>query len=303
MQMREASVGLEHQLSPVVAVSARYVRKSLVRAVEDTGSLDAAGNEIYIIANPGEGLTELAWVNPNVNQPKPKRDYDSVEFRVVKNMSSNYYLSASYLWSRLYGNYSGLSQSDENGRTSPNVGRAFDYPIMSFDQHADPVFGPLGTDRPHQFKAQFIYQFNFGMSVGADTYAASGIPRTRELAYTTSSAFPIQYLGRGSDGRLDMYSYTNLQVQQEFKLGGAKRMQVGLNVTNLFNEENPINYHFTENASGTAINFDEGAFYAKQTADFATLKAAQGVPTDPRFLRDSSWQAPISARVSVKFIF
>ena len=65
------------------------------------------------------------------------RDYDSVEFAFDKRMSNNWYLRASYTWSRLYGNYSGLSQSDENGRTSPNVGRLFDYPLMMFQDGGD----------------------------------------------------------------------------------------------------------------------------------------------------------------------
>ena len=55
MRQQEATVGLDHQLSDVVAVGVHYVHKQIDRAIEDTGSLDAAGNEIYIIANPGEG--------------------------------------------------------------------------------------------------------------------------------------------------------------------------------------------------------------------------------------------------------
>jgi outer membrane receptor for Fe3+-dicitrate len=152
-------------------------------------------------------------------------------------------------------------------------------------------------------KAQFVYQTNFGTTFGVNTYLASGIPRTRELAYTTSSAFPIQYLGRNSDGRLDMYSQTDLQVAQDFSLGGAKKIQVLLNVLNLFNQQGATNYFATENASGTAINFDESLFYAKRTPTFSSMKAAQGVPTDPRFLLDSGWQTPIAARIGVKFLF
>ena len=51
---------------------------------------------------------------------------------------------------------------------------------------------------------------------------------------------------------------------------------------NLFNEANPINYFADrERVGGTAINFDETAYYAKQTPDFATMKAAQGVADRP----------------------
>ncbi len=303
MKSQEASFGLEHQLSPVIAVSARYVRKWLDRAVEDTGSLDAAGNEVYIIANPGFGLTELAFVNPNVALPKAKRQYDAVELALTKNLSNHTFLRASYLWSRLWGNYSGLSQSDENGRTSPNVGRAFDYPLMSFDQNAQPVYGRLGTDRPHQVKVQAIYQPTSGLTLGVYQNVSSGIPRTRELAWNPSSQYPLQYLGRASDGRLATYTQTDLLVQQQFTLKGNKAIQVSLNVLNLFNQKNPVNYFATENAQGTSINFDERAFYLGQTPDFQTLKAQQKVPTDPRFLQNNAWQTPLNARIGVKFLF
>ncbi len=185
MKSQEFSAGFEHQLSPVMALSARYVHKWVTTAIEDIGTVDAEGNELYIIGNPGMGITSLAWSDPLTNLPKAKRDYDSVEFAFTKNFSNNWYLRGSYLWSRLYGNYSGLSQSDENGRTSPNVGRLFDYPIMMFDKTGQPAYGPLGTDRPNQFKAQFIYQFGFGTSVGLNEYVASGIPRTqRDLRHS-----------------------------------------------------------------------------------------------------------------------
>ena len=108
--------------------------------------------------------------------PKPKRKYDSVEFSLNKRMANRWQGRFSYMWSRLYGNHTGLSQGDENGRTSPNVGRSYDYPIMMFDGTGQPVYGLLPTDRTHQLKAQLVYDFTFGLSAGANWYGASGIP-------------------------------------------------------------------------------------------------------------------------------
>ena len=65
--------------------------------------------------------------------PKAVRDYDAMELTIDKRLSDRWSARASYTLSRLYGNYPGLSQTDENGRTSPNVGRSFDYPLMAFD--------------------------------------------------------------------------------------------------------------------------------------------------------------------------
>ncbi len=183
--------------------------------------------------------------------PKAVRDYDAVEFALNKRMASNWSGRVSYMWSRLYGNYSGLAQSDENGRNSPNVGRLFDYPLMSFDQAGNSVLGHLPTDRPHQFKAQLIYDFNFGLTTGANWFAASGIPKTREAAFIAPNNFPVQYLGRNSDGRTPFYNQLDLYLQQEIKFGDRYRMVLSANVFNLFDQEIATNYFQTDAPGGS----------------------------------------------------
>ncbi|MEO8680980.1 MAG: TonB-dependent receptor [Vicinamibacterales bacterium] len=307
MRQQEMTFALDHQLNEVMALSARYVHKQVDRAIEDTGSLDAQGNEIYVIANPGEGLTALAFTNPNVALPTAKRDYDSVEFAFEKRLRANWYLRTSYAWSRLYGNYSGLSQSDEpnasgTGRTSPNVGRLFDYPLMMFQDGGQAAYGPLATDRPHQFKAQFIYQFPMGTSVGANEYVASGLPVSRELGIYPTSNLPVQYLGRGSDGRTPMYSQTDLFVQHAFKMGGGRSLQVSFNVLNLFNQDTAVSKYSTYQKTNGVTPTSEAAFYTgKET--LAQDIVSQNVVKDPRFLMDNQFQAPLAARFGVKFLF
>ena len=298
MKQQEATAGVEHQLNDVVAVSARYVHKQVDRAIEDTGSLDPQGNEIYIIANPGEGLA--AFAHPGVPYPKAVRDYDSVEFAAEKRLANNWYIRTSYLWSRLYGNYSGLSQSDENGRTSPNVGRLFDYPLMMFQDGGEQAFGLLPTDRPHQFKTQFIYAFPFGTSLGINQYVASGLPVTREIGIYPPNTLPVQYLGRASDGRTPMFSQTDMQIQHEFRIGD-KRLALSLNVLNLFNQDTAVGRFSTYQYAGGVIP-DEDAFY-NGAETLAQLIASQGVPQDTRFLMDNQFQNPIQARFGVKFVF
>jgi hypothetical protein len=307
MKQQEFTFSLDHQLNDVMALSARYVHKQIDRAIEDTGSLDATGNEIYVIANPGEGLTALAYTNPNIALPKAKRDYDSVEFAFEKRLRQNWYLRASYAWSRLYGNYSGLSQSDEpnaagTGRTSPNVGRAFDYPMMMFQDGGQAAYGPLATDRPNQAKAQFIYQFNFGTSIGANQYVASGLPVSREIGIYPSSNLPVQYLGRGSDGRTPMYSQTDMFVQHAFKMAGGRSLQVSLNVLNLFNQDTAVGKYSTYQKVNGVNPVSEAAFYTgKET--LAQDIISQNIVKDPRFLMDNVFQLPLAARFGVKFLF
>jgi Carboxypeptidase regulatory-like domain/TonB dependent receptor-like, beta-barrel len=301
MKSQEATLGLDHELNATMAVGVHYVHKQLDRTVEDTGFLTPAGDEGYVIANPSEGLTALAFTNPDIAMPKPKRKYDSVEFFVDKRFAESWSLRASYLWSRLYGNYTGLTQSDENGRTSPNVGRSYDYPAMMFDEHGQPVYGHLPTDRPHQVKVQGIYQFNFGTAVGLNEYVSSGLPVSRELGILPTSNYPMQYLGRGSDGRTDVYSQTDLFVQHEIKIGASKRLQFQANIINLFNQSAAVS-KFSTYQKTDGITFDEVDLYSG-LLNFDQLIAAQGVAKDPRFLLPDRYQAPIQARFGVKFLF
>jgi hypothetical protein len=305
MRQQEATAGIEHQLNDVMSLSVRYVHKQIDRAIEDTqtATLDADGNEIYIIANPGEGLAEFGFRADDIQVriPKPQRDYDSVEFAVEKRFAANWYLRSSYLWSRLFGNYSGLTQSDEDGRTSPNVGRLYDYPMMMFQDGGIPVFGPLATDRPHQFKTQFIYQLPMGTSVGVNQYVASGLPVSRELGVIAGNNLPVQYLGRGSDGRTDTYSQTDFLVQHSFRFMGSRSLQVSLNVLNLFNQTTPVGKYSTYHKTN-GPNPDDHAFYLGQQK-LADLIVSQNIARDPRFLMNDRFQTPIQARFGVKFLF
>src|SRR5439155_15486889 len=117
---REFTVSLDHQLSARVTAGLRYTRKDLLRALEDISVLDAAGNELLFRDNPGYGRTRsdpqhiFDLKTPNGQEflfPKAVRRYDGVEFRIQGQMRS-LQLLASYTWSRLFGNYAGLSNSD-----------------------------------------------------------------------------------------------------------------------------------------------------------------------------------------------
>jgi hypothetical protein len=298
MRSQELAFGLEHQLNNVMALSARYIHKQVDRAIEDTGSRDPVTfSETYIIANPGEGLTKLAF--QGVDLPKPKREYDGFELALDKRFADNWSFRGSYLISRDYGNYPGLSESDENGRSDPNVGRLYDYPLIMFKADGTPSYGPLPTDRTHQFKMLGLYRFNFGTAVGVNQYIQSGIPITPEVAVLPNNNYPVQWLGRGGGGRMDWYTQTDLYVQHEFGIGGSRKIQLNFNVLNLFDQRSVQNTFITR-LNGSGIIFNEAAFYAGQV-NFDQL--ISGRVADPRFMQPNGYQAPLQARFGVKFIF
>ena len=299
MRTEELTVGVEHQLTARLAVSARFVHKQIDKAVEDIGSVDTAGNPVYVIGNPGYGHATEAFAG--VAYPKAVRDYDAVELVARRRLERNWALTASYVWSRLHGNYSGLSQSDENGRTDPNVGITFDDALGLFDDDGQVIDGPLATDRPHQAKAQVVYTAPFGVNVGVFQMVASGLPVTRFVQETQALA-PVFYAGRASDGRTQALSQTDVSVQYVHPLGGRTRLTVGLNVLNVFNQAAGISRFSRETAQGATVDVDQADYYAGR-ADVAAAMAAQQTGRDPRFLQYEFFQAPIKARLSVRFSF
>ena len=300
MRSQEAVVGLEHQWKPNLLLTARYVHKQLDRAVDDIGALDADGNEVYTIGNPGFGVAEYAY--PGVRLPKAAREYDAIELGARRPMTRGWTFTLSYLWSRLYGNYSGLSQSDEDGRVSPNIGRGYDNAFVMFDEKARPVLGPLATDRPHQFKGLVIYETPFRLSAGVFQFVGSGIPVTREVAVVPAGYFPVMYRGRLSDGRTPMLSQTDIYLQQELAVWRGTRVAVGLSVTNLFNQAAVMSAFPRETEQGYAIEVSEDDFFAGRF-DVKQSMAAQGISTDARFLMPYAYQAPRTARVMLRWIF
>jgi hypothetical protein len=202
--------------------------------------------------------------------PKAIRDYDGVEFRLVKKNVEKWGGQLSYTWSRLHGNYAGLADTaytDGNGgRHEPNNGRAFDLPNMLFDGKGNKVNGPLATDRPNVFSAFGYYKlkwWNQETLIGLSQSYAQGTPESTCLG-TVDSASGCQYIaGLGnwvnfhqdpttadivqdsiSKGkRASVLSSTDLNLTHEVKVSKAhENMRLGfnLNCSNCLNQRAAI---------------------------------------------------------------
>jgi outer membrane receptor protein involved in Fe transport len=243
MLSREFVVASEHRLWNNFVVSGRYTRKRLVRGIEDIGVLDAQENEVYTIGNPGFGLTDSTkYTAPNGQPltPKAKRNYDGLEFRFDQRFSEGYLrnlnLFASYTYSRLYGNWAGLANSDEAGRSQPNVSRAFDLTPANFDAKGHNVYGLLATDRPHVLKLFPSYRVNWRKGGSTDfsfsQFVASGTP----LSSTVTIIVPVFFNGRGDLGRTPTYTQSDVLLAHTFNLSERVKAKFSANVLNLFNQ-------------------------------------------------------------------
>ena len=236
-QQEEYQIGADYQLTTTSTVSARYVNKSVMHAIEDMGFFYCFSEtecvEGYNIGNPGEGVGGIDPTGPVPAQPKAKRDYQAIELSWNRRFADHWSARVGYTYSELTGNYPGLASSDEFGRTSPNTNRLFDYVHNSFDQNGKAVYGKLNTDRPHQIDAQFIYEFGWGTSVGVNQYYGSGTPISTQVNY---NAVPFFAYGRGDAGRTDSLTRTDLLISHPFKIGNFG-LELSLNVLNLFDEK------------------------------------------------------------------
>lgn len=272
-EQREFTVTSTHQFASNMVFSARYTRKRLMRAVEDIGVLDANDNEVYITGNPGFGLRDRTLntlsgqkINLKADQylvPRAKRQYDGLELRLDGRLSNGFARGlsyfASYTYSRLYGNYAGLANSDENGRSDPGASRAFDLPYGNFDSKGNNVYGLLGTDRPHSFTffGNYDYTWKGGLTnFSLSQVAYSGTPLTSEATVTV----PVFFNGRGDLGRSDVFTQTDLLISHTINLTERVKVKLDMNVQNLFNQAAVLNVRSRLNRNGNAVISDQQFF-------------------------------------------
>ena len=312
MSTHEYVAGANVEISHSLAFESRYARKRLDWTIEDM-SLDDGQ---YYIGNPGSAYSQLlhralpsaaaSESNPALalggvcvtcpNLPKAIRDYDGLEFRLVKRSSAKWFGQVQYTYSRLYGNYAGLNNTyylDGNGgRHEPNNGRAFDLPQMLFDGQGHAIGGPLPTDRPNVFSGVGYYRIKwFGMEtmIGANQSFAQGAPQSTCIGTVDSTSSCMFIAGQGNwinfhqdaatgdiiqdsitkGKRTPWLTQSDLSVTHELKVSKsneALRLGVTLNVFNAFNQRAPItlynapiavNTYVTPTAaSGSALGWD-----------------------------------------------
>ena len=319
----EFTVGAERELNKHFLLSGRYTHKQVDRAVEDIGFSSPSGSEAFIIGNPGRGLAADVANDFGFIPLEAERKFDAVEVRLDKSSSKNYYFNASYTWSRLFGNYSGLASSDEDGRTSPNVNRNFDLPIVGFTALGQQDNGLLPTDRPHSFKFFGGYSLNWrdrfdyarGNTTDFSVFTTiqSGTPLT-----TRFNMFNIDNVilnGRGDLGRTEAFTQTDFAIHHRYRFGSNERLSLvfDLDILNLFNESNVLTIF--DNISSNNIEPDdvglsantpqaEAQFQRQNTRDaINALFTAEPSLKDPRFGIANSFQAPRTIRFGVRFLF
>ncbi|HXU30520.1 MAG TPA: TonB-dependent receptor [Thermoanaerobaculia bacterium] len=283
--LTEVLLGGEREVMPDVAVGAKFIFRKYDRVIED---FLCADDGTYCIGNPGEGIFKQVFTldySRTLPAPKPKREYKGVQLDVTKRFSKNWQALASYLYSKLDGNFDGEYAPFTNVGADPNISAAYDY-FDFFTNGSDLTRitnnGPLSNERRHQFKVSGIYLTPWKLQVGASAYYRSGTPLTRYGYSDAYGRYEFFLTPRGGEGRGPASYEADLHFGYPVKAGPAT-INLLLDVFNALNAQKPI--------------------LLDQRWGFQESDNALPTPTNPGYGRPVLRTAPTSFRVGLRVSF
>ena len=246
------------------------------------------GSTLWPIGNPGESLTIWGdskmgcatdgWITIDTSKDgyrkggsgqvigysSPERVYKAVEFQIDRAWDDKWAFNASYLWSKLDGNFEGPVNSDTNYGDTGMV-QHFDHPAVN------ERYGRLFNDFRHQFKLRGAYALDEQWSFGTNLRAQSGGPITAfgvvwpddSLAagsFATEGSGGgsgwlcvdkcsgpynqrvLEYSPRGAFGDLPWTWNVDANVTWRLPVDGID-LSARLSVFNLFNNQTVVNVH------------------------------------------------------------
>ena len=318
-------------------VGVDYVRRRLKEALEDV-AIDAAvlaycdANKVagcgdvftdfhqYVLANPGSdinvrldgdcsiaGQCDVATLKAaDLGYPKAVRKYDAVQLTVDKAFNGFYGFNASYVWTKLRGNFEGAVKSDNN-QTDAGLTQDFDQPGL-----VDGSDGELANGRRHTFKiyghvkpvewldigvnarlesprkfsciGNYFDEDNFAAAYGSVSYYCT-IPTLGDTAVQNSAGGTSYLVNRGEGLKSDWLKNVDLGVALDLStfsesLGsGFGNSQIRVDVFNVFNFKSKLDRQ----------EFGDRANFVYEP--------------NPNFGRTTGYQAPRSVRLQLAFRF
>jgi hypothetical protein len=283
--INEFILGYDREIRPNFGIGVKGIYRSYGRVLED---FLCADDGTYCIGNPGEGLMNRVFTldySQTFEAPNAKREFKGVQFEANKHFSNNWQGMASYLYSKLEGNFDGEYSPFTNVGADPNITAAYDY-YDFFTNGSDLTTitndGPLSNDRTHQFKVSGIYESPWKLSIGAAAYWRSGTPLTRYGYSDAYGRYEFFLTKRGAEGRAPSSYEVDLHLGYPISLGPAK-LNLLLDVFNVLNAQRPI--------------------LVDQRWGFSEADNAEATPSNPRYGEAVIRTAPTSARLGVRLSF
>ncbi|HEV7517095.1 MAG TPA: TonB-dependent receptor, partial [Thermoanaerobaculia bacterium] len=238
----EAILGAEREIAPNLAVGIKGIYRTYGQVIEDFLCRD---DGTYCVGNPGEGILKRAFTldySQTFPAPKAKRTYRGVQLDVTRRLSNNWQGLASYIYSKLDGNYDGEYSPFTNAGADPNISAAYDYYDFFTDGRDLTRItnkGPLSNDRRHQLKVSGTYFTPFKLQIGLSAFWESGTPITRYGFSDAYNRYEFFLTERGAEGRAPDVYEANLHLGYPLAVGPGT-VNVLFDVFNLLNAQQPI---------------------------------------------------------------
>lgn len=315
----EFLLGYDQELFTNFAVGIKGTYRNLGRIIEDMLVIEEGE---YFIANPGSGIGSTAGFlsEDEAPAPKAKRKFTGVELHAQKRFSNNYQMFASYLWSRLEGNYDGTFQVS-TGQLDPNINSAYDYADFAINND-----GLLSNDRTHQFKLYGSYTVASGITKGLELGGSfrweSGTPLTGQgYEFAGYRNYEYYLTKRGSIGRGPSDYEADLHVGFPFSVGSGAKITLIADVFNAFDRQSITSldqrmdlssdarcavfvHDFGSQASSVCNGFGGWANIHGTNNPVASFKDVRGSATNPDFLKKGTdFTPPRSIRIGARISF
>jgi hypothetical protein len=186
--------------------------------------------------------------------------YKALEITFGKRMSNRWQMQGSYVWSRLDGVQPGISTNGTAARqtldfTNPN------------NLQPSLLDGRGANDQPHAFKLLGSYQAPYGITVGANYQALSGLPRDRNLTISYLQGSQSTAVEPRGTYRYDTLNLLSLRADKRFRLGS------GHGASFVAELHNVLNSSASQNSVGTATqNFATQAAFDQLVTGNLTAK-------------------------------
>ena len=260
--INEALLGYEHMVRPAISVGIKAIYRDYGEVIED---FLCADDGTYCIGNPSKGIMKRIFTLDYANTfeaPKPERVFKGVQLDVHKRLSHNWQGMASYIYSKLEGNFDGLYAPFTNVGADPNITAAYDY--FDFFTNGSDLSritneGPLSNDRRHQFKMSGVFFTPWKLSLGASAYYRTGTPVTRYGYSDIYGRYEFFLSKRGAEGRTPDTYEADLHFGYPIEVGPAS-VNLLVDVFNILNAQKPIlldqrwGFQEADNASPTPVN-------------------------------------------------
>jgi hypothetical protein len=261
--INEMIVGGEREIAPNLAVGVKGIYRSYGRVVED---FLCADDGTYCIGNPGQGIMKEIFTldySKTFPAPKPKRTFKGIQIDATRRFADRWQAMASYLFSKLDGNYDGEYAPFTNVGADPNISAAYDY----YDFFTDGTDltritnrGPLSNDRRHQLKFSGVYFTPFKLSVGWSAYWRSGTPLTRYGYSDAYGRYEFFLTNRGAEGRTPSNYEADVHLAYPIDLAGRAKLNILVDVFSLLNAQRPVllderwGFEQADNAAAAPVN-------------------------------------------------